>query len=1847
MALAPVPGRFTKLAIAMLVPLVLLAPSQLGSVAAADPEEGGLPAWEDMPVDRQESLVAVVNARLGPIDRSFAASMGAMNTSFPLGIADWVPLVYEAFRPAHDASNLSLEWTGPELRKVLQLTLVNLAQHHFARENEDVVIGPEEDWNPVVRQALALSFPPAQADAWADFLGAPTSTEEAAPDFGIQATCMGPGVPSNDPLGLVLWLVSVGTALVCVVPIAALILLFLVFQALPLASAVFFAIALAIAVVKTVEDKDGDGMGDQWEDEWSTLERALLLVVDFDGDGLSNVDEFRWQLVPACVELPVIVYRNCLDFERSRWSGEGGDGWLDGPEVAYWNNPENDRPIKIDEAGLFSPVALFDEDRNIDTDGDGKPNVRDVDSDNDTLRDGDEFFLGSFPELPDSDCDVHVTGCTPSWETSSILDARQGAPGTGDLLPDGRELAMWQFYGRDPKGDWDDDKIPSMIDADSDNDGILDGPEYDLGRGQVRPFLKDTDWDGVIDGEELAWSSDTDRDGRVNANDVDADDDGMPDGWEMDHHFNMIDSMDAGQDRDGDGLTNVGEYVAGTDPDDFDTENDLLSDGREVNDLGSDPMYWDTDRDGMPDYYEDQQALDPTAQADRDQDPDLDSFDLGNDGSWEKPWGNFAEYSFQRPPSWSERNQGPWLGGTRAQDPDSDDDGGPDGYEAYYGTNPGIPADAKDEDADGLDFMSEASAGTDPYNADTDGDGLCDGGRGADCFLPGQGDVGNQPGEADYGSVPWSTDSDGDLLPDGQEAELWDPGASGAAQDTDGDGLNGIVDSDSDGDRVADGDEDFHGTDPARADTDADTLSDGAELFDYHTSPLKKDSDDDGLTDPEEIQVFRTGPTDFDTDHDGLSDGNESHTHGTDPLLRDTDSDGMPDGWEVEKGTAPRAPDGDQDPDADGLANSYEYSVGGHPLKADTDDDGLPDGYEVRYSLGIQTPSASADPDGDGLTNIREFNGGIDGTDPRDPDTDEDGLTDGSEVDVYRTDPRQAHSDDDGIADGPELGKWSTFASNAWSTNYDSDVFENNLVDADSDNDGLDDGEEFDSSKTNPRASDSDDDGFSDHQETSTFQGQYDPNDADSDDDGTQDAGEPLSPDPGADADGDGLTDAQETTYGTSPDKADSDCDGANDRAELSYWGSSWNTGGNRLLNPDVDGDSLEDGVEIGWVGTGSDGVVHQTRPDLSDTDGDGLWDAQEAHTDARPRCTGNGASSAQSSSQPLPPSIPWLPLSELLAVDPTGTSLSSETLYLDPIVGIEYGRDNISVYLQGGYGVRLYLPRSADVPDLQAPQGTMSSSAGPGAGFTIPTAWDTDGDGLGDGDEVISRGTNAGTRKGDPAGCDTDGDGLGDGAEVGPYGITWNVDDPCAHRDADTGRTSNPNTADTDGDGLWDGREDTNHNGRMGLVTGSDGYCPLSGAETLPDDADSDDDGLLDFNEFVGNSGKGVTQNYCFDTDRDGLSDGLEVGLRASQAPAFTTDQPRNVAGKTVHSYQPYQGGPDSTGLDPNQRDSDGDGIIDGLEDWNANGIYQEGSYELDPTKKDLDGDSLTDGRELRIGGYYDFVTIVQRWGGSPSNLVFDPGNPWETNPRNRVGLAFSDTDLDGVPDGQDLNPRADGVLVKLRVTGFQALETLDANCCGTGPYDADFTFTVKATFNMWTGSNELTFTTPKVQDVNIQYGIDPSMTVDQALNHPFFYAMKTASGQPNVVEYRIIDDISKGINLRDLSVRFEVSAIEEDYKVHQPFDFDGLAGQHAIRSYSLDDEVPAELGDASYSRFGARTQYYGDLKEDDDDEDAALGLTGGDNSPTYFIGALRTMRDTGQPAGLSELCYGTNPCS
>lgn len=126
--------------------------------------------------------------------------------------------------------------------------------------------------------------------------------------------------------------------------------------------------------------------------------------------------------------------------------------------------------------------------------------------------------------------------------------------------------------------------------------------------------------------------------------------------------------------------------------------------------------------------------------------------------------------------------------------------------------------------------------------------------------------------------------------------------------------------------------------------------------------------------------VSATSAEDLDTDGDGLNDSQEGNTYGTNPLQDDTDGDGVSDFDEVAVySTDPN----DTDSDDDGLSDADEVSNGTDPLVAqDTDGDGVIDvsdlcpttaiinEYDTLNSEGCAL--SDMDSDGDGLTDYEE-----------------------------------------------------------------------------------------------------------------------------------------------------------------------------------------------------------------------------------------------------------------------------------------------------------------------------------------------------------------------------------------------------------------------------------------------------------------------------------------------------------------------------------------------------------------------------------------------------------------------------------------------------------------------------------------------------------------------------------------------------------------------------------------------------------------------------------------------------------------------------------------------------------
>ncbi|MDD7687217.1 MAG: YPDG domain-containing protein [Actinomycetaceae bacterium] len=341
----------------------------------------------------------------------------------------------------------------------------------------------------------------------------------------------------------------------------------------------------------------------------------------------------------------------------------------------------------------------------LDTDGDGTPDVTDPDDDNDGISDKDEKdgYDGGDPTDP-KNSDTDGDGLKDGDETNTKVD-----PDTGKTVPD---------------PDQKDEPRTDPADPDTDDDGINDGDEvngYD-GGDPTDPNNSDTDGDGLKDGDETNTKVDPDTgktvpdpdqkdEPRTNPADADTDKDGINDGDEVTGEKNPYD-------EDGNLTKDSGKPGAPTDPTDPDTDNDGVKDGDEINtkvdengktvadpdqkgEPVTDPNSADTDGDGLSDG-------DELNHKDKDGNPDPTdplSPDSDGDGLTDGDEVSGSKNPFQD----DKYDPNGKPGNTNPNDPDTDSDGINDYDEV---TGKGNPVSGKP---------------TNPNKADTDGDGKTDG----------------------------------------------------------------------------------------------------------------------------------------------------------------------------------------------------------------------------------------------------------------------------------------------------------------------------------------------------------------------------------------------------------------------------------------------------------------------------------------------------------------------------------------------------------------------------------------------------------------------------------------------------------------------------------------------------------------------------------------------------------------------------------------------------------------------------------------------------------------------------------------------------------------------------------------------------------------------------------------------------------------------------------------------------------------------------------------------------------------------------------------------------------------
>ncbi|MCK4394518.1 Ig-like domain repeat protein, partial [Candidatus Bipolaricaulota bacterium] len=337
------------------------------------------------------------------------------------------------------------------------------------------------------------------------------------------------------------------------------------------------------------------------------------------------------------------------------------------------------------------------------------------------------------------------------------------------------------------------------------------------------------------------------------------------------------------------------------------------------------------------------------------------------------------------------------------------------------------------------------------------------------------------------------------------------------------------------------------------------------------------------------------------------------------------------------------------------------------------------------------------------------------------------------------------------------------------------------------------------------------------------------------------------------------------------------------------------------------------------------------------------------------------------------------------------------------------------------------------------------------------PLMIDTDGDGLDDNIEFSAFPCASCPYVNDD---DSDDDGLQDGYEDANQDgtITNTIGDSTSHGSGETDFCN----SDTDGDGLSDGEEEGLFGTQVtpedvSTVVGSPGGTISLGSPastmTIPAlDSDMDNDYLTDYEE-VNVYG---TDPMDADTDDDTLMDSIEVATWDATIAARLV-----AAGVTLpfggsitassdprdHS-NPRMQDTDGDGLTDdleiaygctyvNDDDSDDDGLQDGYEDQNRNGVWNytvldqsstgHGLGETNPCDEDTDDDGLLDGEEEGLFGQ-GWVAIVHRYGSTTLHPALDDDSDndglsdWEEVNVTGTNPLHWDTDGDGISDADEL---------------------------------------------------------------------------------------------------------------------------------------------------------------------------------------------------------------------------------
>jgi hypothetical protein len=634
------------------------------------------------------------------------------------------------------------------------------------------------------------------------------------------------------------------------------------------------------------------------------------------------------------------------------WFDINKDGKVDAFEVGNYASI----PAITDETlsgGIFGAVA-----DGIDNDGDGEVDEG-IDEDgegiiftptNASYYDTDHEGLGDVDEIFGVDTGSEYDPKDPLSGYGTVFTDPGAEDTDDDFLNDYLEITRLGHYKP---------YVTNPLNQDSDGDGLTDGREWEIDFYPLEDHDDSNNWDANGDGKADEFDNGLLVKGIMINNDIDratprnkdSDYDDLPDGWEYDYgrtnlrkfiHWhdqvygtqwvkkiiqehggfqsglakievwviNPVDQNDKNKDPDADGLNNWNEYLIGTDPLNWDSDNDGLPDGWEVayrefdltyNKFNLDPSVGDSiindeldDEDGdnnMPDA----DGYDPKK-------PQKNGFD---------PLEEILDFK------------------------DNDGDGEVVQFMIINGIKTGVDV-FNDIDDDGDGYVDEEDEISFKNWIDDDGDGLIDEG------IDEEFDLNDANEDYDFDGV-WYTvswiDDDGDDEFD--EDPIDDDGDGRFNEDI----LDGI---DNDGDGLIDED-----TGGVEDDNDGDTKIDEDPKKYYHPFSnymeyqIGRDKNGDGMN---EFNTT-TFPNDWDSDGDKMADGWEiwftDYIYNSSNILQYQDNDSLPRGWEeLFNGSLILFP---SDYLPLGLQNgddALKYVGKFNPDSDDSNENGVPDGEE-------------------------------------------------------------------------------------------------------------------------------------------------------------------------------------------------------------------------------------------------------------------------------------------------------------------------------------------------------------------------------------------------------------------------------------------------------------------------------------------------------------------------------------------------------------------------------------------------------------------------------------------------------------------------------------------------------------------------------------------------------------------------------------------------------------------------------------------------------------------------------------------------------------------------------------